>query len=259
MSPNAEQRAILARTDGDVVVTAGAGTGKTRTLVARYLSLLADGVGLRTIVAVTFTRKAANEMRNRVREAIRTYTLGTGAGAEDRARWQGHYAALDTARIGTIHSLCSEILRAQPLEAGIDPRFEVLDEGRMGVLFGEAAEEALAAAAERPEMTPLFATLGERDLGKVLDALLRRPLEAAEAFSAVRDDVRARWEARLTGWQTRRLHALLRREDWRALAERLHCGRPLVEDDRMVAQWRAVCVAVDEPPEELAACLDALA
>ena len=73
LDPSPEQReAVLAR-DQDIVVTAGAGTGKTRTLVARYLSLAAEGIPLRSIVAITFTNKAAREMRNRVREQVRLY------------------------------------------------------------------------------------------------------------------------------------------------------------------------------------------
>ena len=63
-------------TDRDLLVTAGAGSGKTLTLVARYLSLLGEGVPLRSIVAITFTQKAAREMRNRVREAMREYLQG---------------------------------------------------------------------------------------------------------------------------------------------------------------------------------------
>ena len=117
-------------------MTAGAGSGKTRTLVARYLALLAEGLPLRSIVAVTFTRKAAQEMRNRVRLQVQRY-LGRadlpGPGnltEEERQRWLEVYGALDAARIGTIHALCSEVLQAHPAEAGMDPRFEVLDEAQ---------------------------------------------------------------------------------------------------------------------------------
>ena len=111
-------RAVLAR-DRDVAVTAGAGTGKTRTLVARYLALLADGLPLRQIVAVTFTRKAAREMRNRVRKEIAAYLAQPEPPAAERQRWQAHFNGLDAARIGTIHNLCSEILHAHPAEANV--------------------------------------------------------------------------------------------------------------------------------------------
>ncbi|MBN1485216.1 MAG: UvrD-helicase domain-containing protein, partial [Chloroflexia bacterium] len=125
-----QQQAVQAR-GRDVVVTAGAGTGKTRTLVARYLSLLAGDEELspRSIVAITFTQKAAREMRLRVREQVRDYLSGDDLDPQEHERWLGLYGQLDAARIGTIHSLCSEILRAHPAEARVDPRFEVLEEG----------------------------------------------------------------------------------------------------------------------------------
>src|SRR5512141_2561021 len=134
MLPSPEQRPAIEVRDRDVVVTAGAGAGKTRTLVARYLALLADGLPLRSIVAITFTRKAAREMRNRVREAMRAYLEQPGLSADERERWLGYARELDAARIGTIHSLCTEILRAHPAEAALDPRFEVLDEGMTAAL-----------------------------------------------------------------------------------------------------------------------------
>jgi superfamily I DNA/RNA helicase len=141
MAPSSEQEPAITARDRDVVVTAGAGTGKTRTLVARYLSLLADGLPLRSIVAITFTEKAAREMRNRVREQMRQYLA---AGPVDAARWEDLYQELDAARISTIHGLCAEILRAHPAEAGLDPRFDVLDEAQSRLLMSAALDEALA-------------------------------------------------------------------------------------------------------------------
>ncbi|MCB0155920.1 MAG: UvrD-helicase domain-containing protein, partial [Anaerolineae bacterium] len=100
----AQLPAITTRTQ-DVVVTAGAGTGKTRTLVARYLALVSEGVPLRAIVAITFTQKAAREMRNRVRQAVQDYLAQAALDPAERRHWQGIYAQLDAARISTIHSL----------------------------------------------------------------------------------------------------------------------------------------------------------
>src|SRR5690554_4231616 len=73
LRPSEEQLPAVTLRGEDIVVTAGAGAGKTRTLVARYLSLLAGGLSPRRIAAITFTRKAAREMRNRVRASIATY------------------------------------------------------------------------------------------------------------------------------------------------------------------------------------------
>ena len=181
---------------GDAVVTAGAGTGKTRTLVARYLALLESGVPLRRIVAITFTRKAAREMRNRVRQQIRAWQPRAGE-PERTAFWQQCYADLDAAYIGTIHGLCAAILRAHPAEAGVDPGFGELDEGLGGLLKRRAVEGALRWAAGREEMLGLFRALGVDDLTGVLLALLAQRLEAAEAFAALDDQPLSRWEAAL--------------------------------------------------------------
>ena len=78
LAPSQEQIKPILERNQDIVVTAGAGTGKTRTLVARYLALLTEGVPLRSIVAITFTKKAAREMRNRIREEVRIYLQNPG-------------------------------------------------------------------------------------------------------------------------------------------------------------------------------------
>src|SRR5512136_592245 len=138
MTPSPEQRPAVAARGQDVVVTAGAGAGKTRTLVARYLSLLAEGMPLRSVVAITFTKKAAREMRNRVRDEMRRYLERPDLDDLERQAWQRLYSELDAARIDTIHGLCMEILRAHPAEARIDPRCGVLDEGQIGILHNQA-------------------------------------------------------------------------------------------------------------------------
>ncbi|MDT8305683.1 MAG: UvrD-helicase domain-containing protein, partial [Anaerolineae bacterium] len=129
-----EQEPAVLALQRDVVVTAGAGAGKTRTLVGRYLALLEKGTPPRRIAAITFTRKAAREMRNRVRDEVDKYTRGLPAGAPESAKWEGIQRELDAARIGTIHELCAQILRTHPAEAGIDPRFQMLEEGNMAWL-----------------------------------------------------------------------------------------------------------------------------
>jgi ATP-dependent helicase/nuclease subunit A len=197
MQPSPEQEPAVRQRGRDVVVTAGAGTGKTRTLVARYLSLVAEGLPLRSIVAITFTRKAAREMRNRVRDEIRVYLEGPDLVAEERRRWQGLYAELDAARIGTIHSLCSEILKAHPAEAGLDPRFQVLDEGQGNILLRQVLDGALARAADDETLLGLFALLGERSLGSTLADMLSRRLDAEACFTALPEPLWPVWEARL--------------------------------------------------------------
>jgi ATP-dependent helicase/nuclease subunit A len=197
MQPSPEQEPAVRERGRDVVVTAGAGTGKTRTLVARYLSLVAEGLPLRSIVAITFTRKAAREMRNRVRDEIRIYLERSDLSEVDRRRWQSLYAELDAARIGTIHSLCSEILRAHPAEAGVDPRFEVLDEGQGNILLQRVVDGALARAADQVSLVGLFSLLGERTLRSTLASMVGQRLDVEACFTNLPVPLWPVWEARL--------------------------------------------------------------
>ncbi len=197
MRPSPEQEPAVRERGRDIVVTAGAGTGKTRTLVARYLSLVAEGLPLRSVIAITFTRKAAREMRNRVRDEIRVYLERSDLSEAERGRWQSLYADLDAARIGTIHSLCSEILRSHPAEAGVDPRFEVLDEGQDNILQRRVIDGALARAADQEELVGLFALLGEWVLRSTLETMVRERLDVEACFAALPAALWPIWEARL--------------------------------------------------------------
>jgi ATP-dependent helicase/nuclease subunit A len=256
MGPSPEQTPAIVARGRDVVVTAGAGTGKTRTLVARYLSLLAEGLPLRSVVAITFTKKAAREMRNRVREEMRVYLERADLAAEERDLWQGRYTALDAARIGTIHSLCAEILRAHPAEAGVDPRFEMLEEGQINILRGRAVDETLAWAADDEAAVVLFSLLGERKMGDTFDTLLKQRLDAQRAFAALPDDVLAHWQAALDARQRQALEALLSNPEWERAVEILVDNEAIDPDDRLEVQRQAAVEAVQEAqwtlPKQLA-------
>jgi ATP-dependent helicase/nuclease subunit A len=181
-----DQRASALERGRDVVITAGAGSGKTRTLVARYASLLADGLTSRSVVAITFTKKAAREMRSRLREALST--LANDAKSKDeRENWLALGNQMDSARIGTIHSLCTEILRAHPAEAGVDPRFEVLDEGLAATLKNQVVDDALKEMVAQSEYKPLFKALQTGGVQSLLASVLSRRLEAQEIFAKQAD------------------------------------------------------------------------
>ena len=186
LAPSPNQLPAITARGVDVVLTAGAGTGKTRTLVARTLSLLADGAPLRKLVAVTFTTKAAREMRNRLRREIQTYLSNGNLDAAERTRWDTIYRDLDAARINTIHSLCGEILRNHPAEAGVDPRFSVLDEGVSTLLRQEAVEAALAWATDDPTAVHIFTLMAPGTLQTHLTTLLANRLKVQELFAAKR-------------------------------------------------------------------------
>ena len=138
MDFTAEQVLAIQTQNRNLIVTAGAGSGKTRVLVERFLTMLDSNPDwtLMQPVAITFTEKAAREMRDRVREAIRKRIQA--ADAESAQRWRDHESLLESANIGTIHSLCAQILRANPAHVPVDPGFEVLDESEAFLLKSEA-------------------------------------------------------------------------------------------------------------------------
>lgn len=184
---NEKQRKAVLERGKDVVVTAGAGSGKTSTLVARYACLLAEGVAPRRIVAITFTKKAAMEMRSRVRKKLLELQQNSQDPAE-RQRWVDLSAQIDSARIGTIHSLCAEILRNHPAEAGVDPRFEVLDEGLSMALRVQAVDDTLKKLVEEDRLLPLLENIPLRNLTKALKEMLEKRLEAQESFEVAVDN-----------------------------------------------------------------------
>ncbi|MGO8994044.1 MAG: UvrD-helicase domain-containing protein, partial [Polyangiaceae bacterium] len=123
--------------DATLVVEAAAGTGKTSELVGRVIALLRHGkTTLARIVAVTFTEKAAGEMKLRLRAEIER--AREGAGTEERRRFDLALTELEEAHIGTIHGFCAELLRQHPIEARVDPLFEAADDDRQGRLSDEA-------------------------------------------------------------------------------------------------------------------------
>lgn len=169
----------------NVLMTAGAGTGKTRTLVARYVHLLSLGLTERQIAAITFTEKAAREMRNRIRVAVND--LAASSKGEERSRWLEIESRMDAARIGTIHSLAAEILRSHPAEAQLDPGFAVIDEG-LGLTFkARAVADGLAWAAGDPEAAELYLAFSTNRLSAVVARLLARRLEAETLLGAESD------------------------------------------------------------------------
>ena len=166
----AEQLKAIERRDGDLLLDAGAGSGKTAVLVERFVrAAREDGIDVGQILAITFTDKAAAELRERIRRRLREL------GDDERAR------ATEGAWISTIHGFCARVLRASALAAGIDPAFTVLDEAEAGLLTELAFEWALETVVTDPSALDLVAGY--------------RVIRLRTAIVAVHDELRSRGEA----------------------------------------------------------------
>ncbi len=141
-----EQSEAVGRREIDVFCEAGAGTGKTSVLVDRFVTAVCDDeVAITDVLAFTFTERAAEPLRGRVRGALRARAREAGANGDDERRLELERLSRDTeaAWISTIHGFCRRLLAAHPVAAGIDPRFRVLDEGESSRLRGRAFWAAL--------------------------------------------------------------------------------------------------------------------
>ena len=149
---------MAATSPDNVVVRAAAGSGKTTVLVARFIESfkaelerdnersIADV--LASIAAITFTEKAASEMKGRIRSLL-IDGLKTGpARAQHVGAWRQAQDAMGQCSIGTIHSFCASVLRRFPLEAGLDPEFGILDETESFLMRREAVESLFSGHGE---------------------------------------------------------------------------------------------------------------
>ena len=154
-----EQQLAAVEATGEVFVSAGAGTGKTAVLVERFVRAVCDrGLDVDSILVITYTRRAAGELRTRIRAAL------AERGRQDLAR------ELDGAWISTIHGFCLRLLKSYPFAAGLDPRFRELDDAQGAVLRSESFKQALAefCAEEEPQRLRLLATYGADGLRRML-------------------------------------------------------------------------------------------
>src|SRR5437667_7216852 len=222
----------------NTVVWASAGTGKTRKLVDVYLELLERGMDPGRIVAVTFTERAAAEMRDRIRSAL----------AGRQGRWTAAISSLAAAPISTIHGFCGILLRQHGIVLGIDPSFSVLDEQQSLDLAREAARETIRQEilSGNEDAENLFRDFGLNELvdtlvsaggwlnslGQDADWLLARVQDqektAADLEQQIGDEIRrygGSFEAigeRFDELESRKAkHPLRKRDDSRALLPRI--------------------------------------
>ncbi|MEC0269725.1 UvrD-helicase domain-containing protein [Paenibacillus anseongense] len=140
---------ILEDLETNLLVEAGAGSGKTTSLVGRMVSLIRTGAAtVDQIAAITFTNKAADELRERFRLALEK-ALGSTADQAKKQRFAIAMEQLDVNFIGTIHSFCGMLLRERPVEAGLDPTFQELDEQAEEEFHNRCWDEYLMQLEER--------------------------------------------------------------------------------------------------------------
>ena len=134
---NVDRLLIRDALDDTVIVEAAAGTGKTTELVHRILNVIATGrARIEQIVAVTFTEKAAGELKLRIRKELESLRQQSDAIVHERLT--DAIGRLEEAHVSTIHGFCADLLRERPVEARVDPLFEVLAEAGAGRIFNEA-------------------------------------------------------------------------------------------------------------------------
>jgi ATP-dependent helicase/nuclease subunit A len=173
-----EQRQAVATRGVSVALSAGAGCGKTFVLTERFLAELEPGdpdappANLGDLVAITFTDRAAREMRDRIR--AKCYERLESASSAHGNYWLGLLRSLDSARVSTIHSYCGALLRSHAVEAELDPQFAVLEPAQADTLLAELMDDMLRTklAAREPAVLELVADYGLHRLREALADLL---------------------------------------------------------------------------------------
>lgn len=251
-----EQQTAIYEHDRNLIVVAGAGSGKTFVLVERYLTLLDknDTWPLSAIVAITFTKKAAQEMRDRVRKALEQ-RLNDAPTDEVRTVWAARIGAMESARIDTIHGLCASILRANAAEVGIDPGFEVLDEIDARIMLDDSIDDVLQDVADENGTSIRLFT--EYDMRTIRETLVRM---IAEELPTMPDNIVEHWQqiwesnaARLIT-ELRSLQAYLDSSRWKPVN-----GWP-TSADKMLDVWAACHPLIEtlNSSDDIHICLDAL-
>ncbi|HZH92823.1 MAG TPA: UvrD-helicase domain-containing protein, partial [Tissierellaceae bacterium] len=154
----------------NLAVSAGAGTGKTKVLTERYVHILEngdldEGREIESLVAITFTKKASTEMKERIEQEI-------SSRLDHGEKWRRLYRDFSKAYIMTIHSFCGKLLRENPVQADIDPGFAVLEEYVADRLLREAAARVLDRVLREEKNLQEVSVLGKKDIGPLTDELI---------------------------------------------------------------------------------------
>lgn len=183
MAATQRQRDAIGSHDRSTIVTAGAGTGKTYVLVQKYIDLLETrNVPVPQILALTFTDKAAAEMKERIRREI-----GKRAGPE----WEKAANDFMIAPVQTFHAFCAQVLREFPIEAGLEPGFIILDERQMARIYATAFDELMHVPQDGPVQAAtvyVLAVTDQKTLNRTLAAMYAKRREYLRFFDTLESD-----------------------------------------------------------------------
>lgn len=220
-----QQSAAIFTRGTSIALSAGAGCGKTFVLTQRFLAALEPDASnrseadLHSLVAITFTERAAREMRDRIRAACQQRLRVCSLDAVEH--WLSVLRGLDAARISTIHSFCTGLLRSQAVEAGLDPRFDVLQPALADALLRRVIRDLFHELIEKndPDATQLVIDFGLERARELLRRLTRQRFQIEfAAFSDVSAELlKADW---LQRWQTEFVPMLIEKFRSSAVVER---------------------------------------
>lgn len=183
--------------EGSLLVSAAAGAGKTAVLTERIARIIADGTSVSELLVVTFTKPAAAEMKSRIEK--RLYDLAESASDESEKRRLSHEAGeVSHASVSTLHSFCTNLLRRNCHEAGVDPAFRPAEDAEAALLFKDALDEALETcclSAEENRDSDFSALLelceGDAALCTLVSSLYKFIMARPAPFDWLRDAVAA--------------------------------------------------------------------
>ena len=209
LTPHQQEALRLAR---HLSVTANAGSGKTRVLVERYCTIVRQGdAAVGEVVALTYTEKAAGELRRRIADQIAS-ELASASDPRSIARLEEIREQLPAAFIGTIHSFCARILREYPVEAGIDAAFVVLEGLDQSLLLDEAIRETFRALlrtetkdAEKEALLDAIRIVGRAEVLNAVHLLVEQRdrfsrLTGEGLYSGTDQEILARWHGEFARW-----------------------------------------------------------
>jgi len=233
-----------------LLMSSGAGCGKTYRMVERYRHLVSQGILVTDIVAVTFTEKAAAELKDRVRQDCREQAA---LGGDDAPMWQQAARQLELAPIGTIHSFCARLLRENALAARIDPRFGQLDEREQSTLLRETVRTTLLRRVHEGQATSrlLVARWGLEKAQSIIKDALGNSEELEQWLQAPPPaEIQASWEQFAAVGRQNALTEVLASSEWQQIAGDIAAIAPGDPEDKGAAKQIAFVEALPDVADE---------